>query len=173
MFIGIFRRETLNPVCKNWFFLNQVLTVLIQSLMPNEPHPRLPALTCTSLLMTLPTLLWAAHRYTVLWISWRYPSAVNGSSTKEPFRSTRRTPGMSEMLWPSPDSQSMAGGGLPEAEQSSHPPVELLNSNLDGGSIRKLGPLICPKSPATRDSKISGTNGNLLLSLVYRPSASY
>lgn len=78
-----------------------------------------------------------------------------------PLRMTRRTPGTSDRLLPSTDSQSRAGGGLPEAEQSSQPPLELLNSSRAGGSIRKLGPLMWLKSPATRDNSIPGKRGRL------------
>lgn len=55
-----------------------------------------PALTCTSLLMTLPTVLEAMHRYTVLWMSCRYPAGEKGSRTRVPLRNTLRTP------WTSP-----------------------------------------------------------------------
>lgn len=41
---------------------------------------------------------------------------------------------------PSTDNQSIEGCGLPDAEQSNHPPDEFENSSFGGGSITKAGP---------------------------------
>lgn len=49
---------------------------------------------------------------------------------------------------PSTDNQSMEGCGLPDAEQSSQPPLELENSSRVGGSMTKLGPRRCESNPA-------------------------
>lgn len=57
-----------------------------------------------------------------------------------PFLSSLRTPGTSPAGKPSAVDQSMLGGGLPVAAQSSQAPLEFENSILDDGSIRKLGP---------------------------------
>lgn len=57
-----------------------------------------------------------------------------------PFRSTRLIPMTSPTIDPSTVCHSIVGCGLPVAEQSRKPPDELLNSNLAGGSITKLGP---------------------------------
>lgn len=43
--------------------------------------------------------------------------------------------------------QSILGGGLPDAVQSSQAPLEFENSTLDGGSMRKLGPRRCASKP--------------------------
>lgn len=88
------------------------------------------------------------QRYTVLWMSCRYAAGGKGSRISVPFSRTRRTPCTSSTGDPSTDSQSTDGGGLPDAEQSSHPPLELENSSLGGGSNRKLGPRRCESNPA-------------------------
>ena len=69
-----------------------------------------------------------------------------------PFRRTRRTPCTSPTGDPSTESQSIDGGGLPDAEQSSHPPLEFENSNFGGGSNRKLGPRRWESNPDTQQS---------------------
>lgn len=60
-----------------------------------------------------------------------------------PFLRTRRMPETSPTEVPSTESQSIEGCGLPEAEQSSHPPLEFENSRREGGSITNAGPRRC------------------------------
>lgn len=50
---------------------------------------------------------------------------------------------------PSPESQEMVGGGVPDAEQSTVTPVSLANSTLAGGSFTKNGPMY-DVNPATQ-----------------------
>lgn len=76
-------------------------------------------------------------------MSCRYAAAENGSKTSVPLRNTRRTPLTSPTDVLSIEIQSIVGCGVPEAEQSNHPPDEFEKSNRDGGSITKLGPLRC------------------------------
>lgn len=76
-------------------------------------------------------------------MSCRYADAGKGNNTSVPLRKTRLTPPTSPTLVPSTDNQSIVGCGLPDAEQSSHPPDEFENSNFDGGSMTNDGPRKC------------------------------
>lgn len=75
-------------------------------------------------------------------MSCRYAAAAKGCKNKVPFRCTLLIPDTSPTEVPSTESQSIEGAGFPDAEQSSHPPLEFENSKSDGGSITKDGPRI-------------------------------
>jgi hypothetical protein len=49
-------------------------------------------------------------------------------------------------------SHSTLGAGLPRAEQSTRPPLELVNSNLEGGSLTNTGPWVSYSDPMDTSS---------------------
>lgn len=74
----------------------------------------------------------------VLCISCRYAAAENGIKTSVPLRNTLRTPLTSPTDVLSIEIQSIVGCGVPELEQSNHPPDEFEKSKRDGGSTREI-----------------------------------
>lgn len=88
-------------------------------------------------------------------MSWRYAAAGNGKRTKVPFRRTLLIPPTSPIEVPSIDSQSIDGWGLPEAEQSNHPPDEFENSNREGGSITNAGPRSWSEKPQVFSKRLN------------------
>ena len=64
-------------------------------------------------------------------------------------------------------SHSTLGAGLPRAEQSTRPPLELVNSTLDGGSLTNKGPWVSYSDPADTTASVTNKNYIKIITQIY------